>query len=368
MVKVMLKGIVLLLITAFALCSIETAFAEVSDKYEIIVNNSLPPSNIHITVQNGLSYVPLIPLQKSLALTVAADGGNIIVKNDRYLISIYPGGNMIIDGQQAGTQLPFIINEKEVYAPILFITDILGYKTELLDEINCIRIITTNNVLTSAQLISRVKLAKNISAVTRNTKIAYLTFDDGIDRKITVQVLDVLKEYNVKATFFIIGNTIDRNKDIFKRILAEGHSIGNHTYTHKLDSIYKNADSLIEELKKTNEKFKNAAGISTKLFRPPYGLPYIRRQDLKAALAGYKVISWNVDSMDSRIRGIKSEKIASYAINQAKNKKCAVILFHCSATHSETVKALPKVIEYLIDNGFVFSTINESTVLHYYGK
>lgn len=186
----------------------------------------------------------------------------------------------------------------------------------------------------------------------KNVRTAYLTFDDGLDSKVTPQILDILKQYEIKATFFILGNSVSRNKDVLKRIIDEGHNVGNHTYTHKKDIIYTSVKSFSEELVKTSKAIYDAVGIIPKLFRPPYGAPYIKSQEYKDALSEYKIVLWNVDSMDSRVKGITSTEIAATVKDQLKNKRNAIILFHSTSAREETAKALPEIIQYLIDNEY----------------
>ncbi len=190
------------------------------------------------------------------------------------------------------------------------------------------------------------------STGSKASKTAYLTFDDGLDKKVTPQILDILKQYEVKATFFILGNSVSKNKDVLKRLIDEGHNVGNHTYTHKKEIIYSDVKNFSDELARTSKAIYDAVGIMPKLFRPPYGAPYIRSQEYKAALAEYEIVLWNVDSMDSRIKGITSSEIAAAVKSQLKNKSKAIILFHSTSAKEETAKALPEIIEYLIDNGY----------------
>jgi peptidoglycan/xylan/chitin deacetylase (PgdA/CDA1 family) len=196
-------------------------------------------------------------------------------------------------------------------------------------------------------------------------KVAYLTFDDGLDSKVTPIILDILKKYEVKGTFFIVGNTIEKNTSLLKRMIEEGHSIGNHTYTHKKENIYSSAEGLKAEIEKTNAALYKAGGIITRLFRPPYGGTYIRKPEQKVVLAPYETILWNIDSRDSRARNVSSAEIIDNVITQVKNKRSAIIIMHDSGTHMETAKALPDIIEYLIANGFRIETITEGKNIYY---
>lgn len=253
----------------------------------------------------------------------------------------------------------FPLSEICVYAPVSLLLHYSGLDLEVLYKIGSISIDAKNEALPFAQasednIISGAMSSKTIATDNDNkvSRTAYLTFDDGLDSKVTPQILDILKSYDVKATFFILGNSVNKNKDILKRMVDEGHSIGNHTYTHKKDIIYTDVKSFSNELARTSNEIYDAVAINTKLFRPPYGAPYIRSREYKAALSQYKIVLWNVDSMDSRVKNISGSEIATAVKDQLKNKSNAIILFHSTSARQETVKALPEIIEYLIDNGY----------------
>jgi peptidoglycan/xylan/chitin deacetylase (PgdA/CDA1 family) len=256
----------------------------------------------------------------------------------------------------------FSIVEINIYAPVPILVGCLGME-ELHDTIHT-RINAKNNAIpvlqiSEATMVSEAVPEKTIKTNSDNkaSKIAYLTFDDGLDRKVTPQILEILKQYEVKATFFILGNSVSKNKDILKRMVDEGHVIGNHTYTHKKDIIYTDVKNFSDELVRTTNAIYDAVGIKPKLFRPPYGAPYIRSREYKEALSQYKTVLWNVDSMDSRVKGITSSGIAASVKEQLKNKSNATILFHSTSARVETVKALPEIIEFLIDNGYSISIL-----------
>ncbi|MEG1585791.1 MAG: polysaccharide deacetylase family protein [Bacteroidales bacterium] len=124
-----------------------------------------------------------------------------------------------------------------------------------------------------------------------------ITFDDGIDPIQTPRVLDVLHKYNVKATFFIIGVKGNQYPDLLKRIVLEGHLIGNHSYSHKGWFPFLSKDSIMRELQKT-EHVLNSIGSHTQLFRPPFG---VTNPTIGAAVRSlnYKVIGWSIRSFDT---------------------------------------------------------------------
>ena len=181
-------------------------------------------------------------------------------------------------------------------------------------------------------------------------KVIYLTFDDGPTPVITDWTLDVLKQYNAKATFFCIGKNVDEHPTIFKRILNEGHSIGNHTHNH------------LKGWKTSTKKYLNNIENSqllthnSKLFRPPYG--QIKPKQAKRLIQlGYKIIMWKVLSMDWE-HSISKEKCFENVINNTSSGD--IVVFHDSVKAVKNMQyALPKVLEYFSEKGFEFKRIPE---------
>lgn len=183
-----------------------------------------------------------------------------------------------------------------------------------------------------------------------------LTFDDGPDPRFTPQVLDVLKEHNVKATFFLMGARAEAYPDLVKRIINEGHIIGNHSYWHP--NLVKEADlvTLEREVTMTEDALERLVGYRTKLFRAPYGFLYNELVE-KLAEMNYSVVGWSVDSLDWR-EG-PPEEIAYTVISNI--HPGAVILMHdggeWDADRTNTIKSLQQLIPTLKGQGFEFVTV-----------
>src|SRR5258708_13114356 len=124
-----------------------------------------------------------------------------------------------------------------------------------------------------------------------------MTFDDGPSPETTPRLLDILKQRNIKATFFMIGQNAERNPEIVKRILADGHEIGNHSWTHPQLAKLPD-DRVTEEITKTQNAIKNASGYTPKLLRPPYGSITARQKEWIENQFGLSVILWSVDPFD----------------------------------------------------------------------
>jgi peptidoglycan/xylan/chitin deacetylase (PgdA/CDA1 family) len=181
-----------------------------------------------------------------------------------------------------------------------------------------------------------------------------LTFDDGPNSKATPQILDILKKYDVKATFFVLGKFIEKNKGIISREAQEGHVIGNHTYTHA-SGLITDSNKIKRELTKTNDLIKKYAEQNVKYFRPPFGFESWRFLN-EAENLGYTIILWNRDAGDWNHKTGKdiASKILKYSSNGT------IILLHDGGASREAViNALPVVIEGLKKKGFKFVTIDE---------
>lgn len=190
-----------------------------------------------------------------------------------------------------------------------------------------------------------------------NGKSIYLTFDDGPIPGVTPWVLEQLRKYGAKATFFCIGDNIRKHPEVFKKVISEGHAVGNHTYNHLngwktstkeyLLNMEAGQKILEEQLPKNSE----TTGLKNVLFRPPYGRMK-EKQARKLQQQGYKVVMWDVLSMDY------DQKVSPEACYQniLKNAgKGSIIVFHDSLKAEKNLKiALPKVLEYYRGKGFNF--------------
>ena len=180
-----------------------------------------------------------------------------------------------------------------------------------------------------------------------------LTFDDGSDRIETNAMLDVLKRYQVPATFFLLGRNMPGNGDVVERIVAEGHTVANHSTTHP-DLRRLTAEQVQNEMLTLENQIYEITGLRTALMRPPYGFvtdENIRQlQDL-----GYKIIKWTVDTNDWRDMDI--DKVL---INTMPNiRDGSIILMHDYLSQSVTKEVLPEIIHSLRSQGYTFVTVDE---------
>ncbi len=204
-----------------------------------------------------------------------------------------------------------------------------------------------------------------------NQKILCLTFDDGPDGRYTPQVLDTLKQYQAPATFFVIGVNAEKYPNLIKREYAEGHEIGNHTYTHP--NIANTSPLRTElELSTTQRIIENLLGVSTTFFRPPYNAdsqpmtPQEIEPILRAQAYGYATVSETIDPRDwepattaqAILDEVKSE-VASSISEQDQASTHVILLHDAGGDRAATVAALPQIIQYFRSKGYRFGTVGE---------
>lgn len=203
-----------------------------------------------------------------------------------------------------------------------------------------------------------------------NEKIVYLTFDDGPSEN-TQRILDILKEYNAKATFFITGSD-EEHRPLIKTAYEKGHSIGLHTYSHNYSEVYASEEAYFNDLEKVGKTAEEQIGFVPYLIRFPggssnevsaeYSPGIMSRLTEKVREKGYQYYDWNVDSGDGS--GAGAEEIKSRSATERYSH--VMILFHDSSTKNETVEALPAVIDYYRERGYEFRAIDrESFVSHH---
>lgn len=196
---------------------------------------------------------------------------------------------------------------------------------------------------------------ERIWAFSRSKNTVYLTFDDGPIPGVTPWVLDELKKHNAKATFFCIGENVQKHSEIFRRIISEGHSVGNHTFNHLNGWKTKTSEYVAnvlkcEELMNSEFRIKN----SELLFRPPYG-KITSKQAKILQKKGFKIIMWNIISYDYDAT-ISKEKCLQNVLENL--KPGSVVVFHDSLKAEKNLRyVLPKVLEYFEENGLSYGKI-----------
>lgn len=203
-------------------------------------------------------------------------------------------------------------------------------------------------------------------------KICYLTFDDGPTKEVTPKVLDVLKEYNVKATFFMLGTMLEANPDIAKRAYEEGHLLANHSYSHKYKELYASEESFLAEIKKVEGLIQNITGEEPfPLMRFPGGGHNAgtygeQKQRYKLALQreGYYFADWNALNGDAEGVNVGAEQLLA-RLKETATQQHIVVLMHDATIKKTTPQALPGMIEYLKEQGYEFRRLDQ---IPYYQK
>lgn len=198
-------------------------------------------------------------------------------------------------------------------------------------------------------------------------KTAYLTFDDGPNETVTVRVLDILRKYNIKATFFMVGTLIEKNSHVARRIYDEGHLLANHSYSHNYSELYADKDGFMNQVNKTQELINGIVKRDDypKIFRFPgggfdtgkYGP---QKQEYKLLLNEnkFRYCDWNSMTGDAETSTPTYEQIMKTIKSTTRGQEDSVILLHDALAKKITPETLAEVIEYLISQGYVFDTID----------
>jgi peptidoglycan/xylan/chitin deacetylase (PgdA/CDA1 family) len=177
-------------------------------------------------------------------------------------------------------------------------------------------------------------------------KIVYLTFDDGPIPEVTPWVLDVLKSFGIKATFFCVGDNVRKYPHLFERIKAEGHSVGNHTFNH-FSGFHWDYETYIKNVDEANKL------IQSPLMRPPRG--HLTFTQYKKLSKRYQLVMWDVITRDYNT-ALKPEKVLDIVKKYTRNG--SIIVFHDSLKAEKNMRyAMPRAIEYLLDEGYTFDRL-----------
>ena len=184
-----------------------------------------------------------------------------------------------------------------------------------------------------------------------------ITFDDGPSASQTPRLLKMLKERGIKATFFCCGQCVAQNPEIAKQIVEEGHEIANHSWSHPL--LTKMGEAAVkDQIDRTHNVILQTTGVTPTLLRPPFGGFTVRQRTWANAVWNYKIILWDVDTLDWKHHSpAKTESIA-----MAETKKGSIIL--CHDIHKTTVDAMPATLDALSAKGFKFVTVTELMKMH----
>lgn len=184
-----------------------------------------------------------------------------------------------------------------------------------------------------------------------------LTFDDAPDAHFTPKILDALKKENVKATFFVVGNRVEKHPDIMRRILREGHAVGNHSYNHA-NFNHLSDDQFRDQIIRTDQILEKFMGYRPNIVRPPYG--NVTENQIQWLISQRKkIINWNVDSLDWK--GLNADQVSTNVLSAI--QPGSIVLQHAGGGEGEdltgTVEAIPEIVKKLRADGVKFVTIPE---------
>lgn len=291
-----------------------------ADALEVAIRNSVLDTNVknrllRLVTKEKLNTFKMVYTPEELKFEL------VLPEENSYYVSIDPA-----------VVVPYF-NENYIYA---------SYKEKYRDEIEYAK---------SRQLTYQQEFAKNLQQHLLQREVGMkvaLTFDDGPKAELTDRLLNILAKHNAKATFYILGRSIAGNEEILKRQVAEGHELGNHSWTHdNLTEI--SLEQLQYEIHHTQEVIKSITGLTPKTLRAPYGA----YNEQVARVANMPLVNWNVDSNDWSYRNVRHN--VNTVISQASSG--SIILMH--DIHHESVDSVEEIIVKLKQKGYQFVTVSE---------
>ena len=255
-------------------------------------------------------------------------------------------------------------------APITTQSDVSS-KEEASQEVSSLAEISSQAVSSAAasepDTSSKTFTPQGIVSPTNTDKICYLTFDDGPSNN-TLKVLDILKQYNIKATFFVVGSS---KLEYTKRIVAEGHTVGLHANVHEYSKIYRSVDAYFSDLNEISKKVEAACGVKSNIIRFPGGTSNtVSRSHCSGIMTtlaqevvdrGYYYFDWNADSNDASGNNVPVSKIMSSIRAYGTSSDSLVVLMHDTGAKNTTVEALPQIIEFYANAGYSFAALSSDS-------
>lgn len=208
------------------------------------------------------------------------------------------------------------------------------------------------------KLYPKLKIDNNYKYSEDLPKSVYLTFDDG-PSSLTCQILDLLKEHNIKATFFIIYNDSMESQELYKRMINEGHTIGVHSTCHQYPIIYQSTDKFLDDFAQTAIMLEQVTGIKPEILRFPggsinsYNKSIYQQTIAEVIRRGYTYYDWNVSAEDATSTTTK-EEIYNNVVNGVHKYNKSIVLMHDASNKFDTLSALPNIINDLSDEGYTF--------------
>ena len=310
---------------------------------------------------------------------------------DKILYRVILGGyvvettkNQLLEAQRAkrkrvARMKKFILSFIAIWILVsIIVMTILCIRVSILQkqiDILSAKIENTQSVADSQQMVEDgclddVYKVENIDnfATDNDIKRVYLTFDDGPSEN-TNEILDILDDYNVKASFFVVGQDKSGYVEEYKRIVDEGHTIGMHSFSHKYSEIYDSKESFEQDYQQIHSMIQEVTGVDAKYYRFPGGSSNTLCNGSMSDFIGYlnsqnvTYFDWNVASGDANIQAYTSDELVDNVMKDVVQYKTSVVLLHDASDKDSTVEALPKLIEQLQASGVMILPIDESTTV-----
>ncbi|WP_052770108.1 polysaccharide deacetylase [Paenibacillus sp. IHB B 3415] len=365
-----IKKIMLLFLSLFLITGLVQIPANAEGKTNVLklgINDKL--SGIEAVSVKGTYYVPLRALADELKWTLTGLTDGVLVSGGSGSLTLQGDAGAVL---KDGTVVPVstFLQDGKLMVP-LKVSGYLGYIITFAGDKYLLRVKDGSAGLTDeafvTQYAAELKPAETAPAEPEPSaepgkpgQTVYLTFDDGPSAT-TSQLLDILSKYEVQATFFMLGNNMNKYPSQVKRIVKEDYGLGLHGMTHRKEKFYASPAAALAEMSGDNAVLKKLTGATTSLIRPPYGSkPYFTKSFRDKVLGqGYHLWDWNVDSNDWRYKE-DSDKIYNTVMEQVrtlkKSKTNPVILMH---DQKATLKVLPRLLEALKKEGYTFQVITK---------
>jgi peptidoglycan/xylan/chitin deacetylase (PgdA/CDA1 family) len=322
-------------------------------------------------VSSGITYVPIRRFAESMGAIVSWNGELNQVRIDKNGKSVVldNSSDILFTSDDQKVEMSFMRKGNSILAPYRFIGEYFGYTVSYFSEGPIARVKDGSAEIPDSSIAEefREEILKQkreqLLSSSANARVTYLTFDDGPNSH-TITILDLLKKYDMKATFFMLNNNIRAYPNTVRRMINEGHAVGLHGVTHDVNKVYKSATSVLEEMNTTNNTLYKAVGQRSKLIRVPYGShPHLTREQYNHLVnAGYKMWDWSIDSGDSRA-GASSTRVRNHMINSLSNvtNNSSVVVMHDKKL---TLDALEDIFIWMKLNGITSKAITEDMTPH----
>ncbi|MGZ4111717.1 MAG: polysaccharide deacetylase family protein [Tumebacillaceae bacterium] len=374
----MKRGSVFVLLLVSLLLSLATVVKAAPERTAIFVaynDQMLTFPDVQPDVRNDTTYLPVYRLADAF-------GGQLVWNPSSNVATLSKGTrsvlldlnrNLMQDPQGTAQPSDLYVKSNRTMVPYRAISTAFGLETTYIPQGPIARVKDSSAKLSDSELYAKYK--DYIADIRKNEqppapkpqpapapepdKVAYLTFDDG-PNQYTSSILTTLQNNNVLATFFMLEPGIEAHPDLVKWMKNDGHTLALHGVTHDANLIYRTPQTVVDEMEADNNELTKVTGVRSSIVRVPYGsIPWMPKsyRDVLAN-AGYHLWDWNIDSTDSSSNSVTADTIYSEVKQQVQGKKTAVILMHDKKATSE---ALPRIISYLKEQGYVFKKIYGST-------